>query len=48
MSTTRDVFMVLLCSALVRMEADNLTVGQLADLLIRLLEREGYSIEKKT
>jgi hypothetical protein len=43
----RDVLMVLLTSALVRMESDGLTIGQTADLLIKMLAREGYAIEKK-
>jgi Family of unknown function (DUF6166) len=47
MTATRDVLIVLLGSALVRMEADNLTVGQLADLLIKLLDREGYEIRRR-
>jgi hypothetical protein len=47
MTEIRDVMIVLLGAALMRMEADRLTVGQLADLLIRMLDREGYSIEKK-
>jgi hypothetical protein len=46
MSNTRDVMVVLLGAALVRMAADRLTVGQTADLLVRLLEREGYVIKK--
>jgi hypothetical protein len=47
MTEIRDVMIVLLGAALVRMEADRLTVGQTADLLIKMLEREGYRIEKK-
>lgn len=43
----RNVMIVLLSSALVRMEADGLTVGQTADLLIKMLECEGYKIEKR-
>ena len=42
------VMIVLLGSALIRMESDKLTVGQTADLLIKMLDREGYRIEKKT
>jgi hypothetical protein len=47
MTDTRDVMIVLLGSVLLRMEMDKLTVGQAADLLIKLLDREGYKIEKK-
>lgn len=43
----RDMLITFLGSALIRMEADNLTVGQVADLLIKMLDNEGYSIEKK-
>jgi hypothetical protein len=47
MSTNvRDVLIVLLSSALVRMESDGLTVGQTADLLIKMLALEGYAIIK--
>jgi hypothetical protein len=45
-ANVRDVLIVLLSSALIRMESDGLTVGQTADLLIKMLEREGYAIEK--
>jgi hypothetical protein len=45
-ASVRDVLIVLLSSALIRMESDGLTVGQTADLLIKMLEREGYAIEK--
>jgi hypothetical protein len=45
--SVRDVLIVLLSSALVRMESDGLTVGQTADLLIKMLARDGYAIEKK-
>jgi hypothetical protein len=43
----RNVMIVLLSAALMRMEAGNLTVGQTADLLMKMLEREGYTIERK-
>ncbi len=43
----RDVLVVLLSSALIRQQSDNLTVGQLTDLLIKMLEREGYEIVPK-
>jgi hypothetical protein len=46
-ANARDVLIVLLTSALVRMESDNLTVGQTADLLIKMLEQQGYAIEKR-
>jgi hypothetical protein len=46
-ANVRDVLIVLLSSALVRMESDRLTVGQTADLLIKMLASEGYAIEKK-
>jgi hypothetical protein len=46
-TSTRDVMIVLLGSVLIRMESDKLTVGQTVDLLIRLLEREGYTIKKE-
>jgi hypothetical protein len=45
--SARDVLVVLLGSALIRMESDELTVGQTVDLLIKLLDREGYEIMKK-
>jgi hypothetical protein len=45
---TRDMFIVVLGAALMRMEMENLTVGQTADLLIRMMEREGYCIERRT
>jgi hypothetical protein len=47
MNTTRDVMIVLLGAALIRMESDNLSMGQTVDLLIKLLEREGYTINKR-
>jgi hypothetical protein len=47
MTDVRNVLMVLLSSALMRMENDRLTVGQTTDLLIKMLEREGYAIERK-
>jgi hypothetical protein len=43
----RDVMIVLLGSAMLRMETDRLTVGQTAELLLKMLEREGYKVEKK-
>jgi hypothetical protein len=46
MSEIRDMLIVHLGAALIRMEMQNLTVGQVADLLIKMLDREGYKIEK--
>lgn len=46
-TAVRDVLVVLLGSALIRMESDRLTVGQTADLLIKMLEREGYAVTKR-
>jgi hypothetical protein len=46
-TSVRDVLMVLLTSALMRMENNNLTVGQLTDLLMKMLDREGYTIVPK-
>jgi hypothetical protein len=43
----RDVLVVLLGSALIRMEGERLTVGQTVDLLMKMLEQEGYEIAKK-
>jgi hypothetical protein len=43
----RDVLIVLLGSALLRMESDKLNVGQTVDLLMRMLDREGYAIKRK-
>jgi hypothetical protein len=45
--TVRDVMVVLLGSALIRMESDKLNVGQTAELLLKMLDREGYKVEKK-
>jgi DNA gyrase inhibitor GyrI len=47
MTSTRDVMVVLLGSAMIRMEGDKLTVGQTVDLLMKMLDREGYEITKK-
>jgi hypothetical protein len=44
MTDVRDVLIILLGSALIRMETERLTVGQTADLLIKMLEQEGYAI----
>jgi hypothetical protein len=46
-SSVRDVLVVLLGSALIRMHGENLTTGQTADLLLMMLDREGYEIAKK-
>jgi hypothetical protein len=46
-TSTRDVLVVLLGSALIRMEGERLTVGQTVDLLMKMLEQEGYEIVKK-
>lgn len=43
----RDVMIVLLGSAMIRMESDKLTVGQTVDLLMKLLDQEGYEIKAK-
>jgi hypothetical protein len=43
----RDILVVSLGAALVRMESEGLTVGQTADLLIKMLGREGYAIQTK-
>jgi hypothetical protein len=48
MSQPRDVLIVLLGAALIRMEADGLTVGQTADLLIKMLAREGFTIQERS
>jgi hypothetical protein len=45
-SEVRDVLVVLLGSALMRMDGENLTVGQTADLLLAMLKREGYEITR--
>jgi hypothetical protein len=43
----RDIMIVLLGSTMLRMESDGLNVGQTVDLLMKLLDQEGYEIAKK-
>jgi hypothetical protein len=47
MTETRDVMIVLLGSALIRMESEKLNVGQTVDLLLRMLEQEGYAVVRR-
>jgi hypothetical protein len=48
MTEVRDVMIVLLTHIMLRMEMNKtMTVGQATDLLIKLLDRQGYKIEKK-
>jgi hypothetical protein len=44
-ASTHDVMVVLLGAALLQMEIAKLTVGQTADHLLRLMDREGYEIK---
>jgi len=48
MAEVRDVMIVLFTDAMLRMEMNkNMTVGQAVDVLLKLLDREGFKIEKK-
>jgi len=42
----RDVLMVLLTAALIRMEMDKLRIGQVVDLLIATLLRHGWVLRR--
>jgi hypothetical protein len=44
-SPPRDVLVVALAAALARMEIDKLTVGKTAELMIEMMEREGYAVQ---